>query len=92
MHRVVSPFQGLAFVIVMTQGGAALCPGLICSSPFGAMLTLKAVLFRGHPAVDVVGRKAETPNARNPLQRARKRGAAARVSSVVVLGDRMECL
>ncbi len=32
----VSPFQGLVFVIMITQGGAALCPGLTCSSPFGA--------------------------------------------------------
>jgi len=35
-ESLVSPFQGLVFLIKITQGGAALCPGLMCSSPFGA--------------------------------------------------------
>ncbi len=35
-RKVVSPLQGLVCVIMITQGGAALSPGLICSSPFGA--------------------------------------------------------
>lgn len=29
LMRVVSPLQGLVFGIMATQGGAALCPGLI---------------------------------------------------------------
>ena len=33
----VSPFQGsIPEAIQFTQGGAALCPGLVCSGPFGA--------------------------------------------------------
>ncbi len=39
-NRVGSPFQGLVFVIMMAEGGASLCPGLICSGPFGATRTL----------------------------------------------------
>ena len=33
---VLPPFQGLVFGVVMTQGGAALCPGLTCFGPLGA--------------------------------------------------------
>ena len=32
---VVTPLQGWVIVIVLTQGGATLCPGLTCYAPSG---------------------------------------------------------
>ncbi len=32
---IVAPFQGLEIVDLSTQGGAALCPGLVCCAPSG---------------------------------------------------------
>ncbi len=37
MYRFVPPFQGLEKIATTTRGGAALCPGLICSGPFRAI-------------------------------------------------------
>ena len=40
----ISPFQGYDGACFATQGGAALCPGLACSCPFGAVMHVP-----GHP-------------------------------------------
>jgi len=35
IHRLFRPFRALVPIPSVTQGGAALCPGLVCRWPFG---------------------------------------------------------
>ncbi len=42
----VAPFQGLKIVGLSTQGGAALCPGLVCCAPSGQIIKGQSPLAR----------------------------------------------
>ena len=53
-HVLVAPFQGLVSLSLVTQGGAALCPGLICRAPSGLSSGEHALSLKlppAHPAV-----------------------------------------